>query len=69
MTDYGNPDKMADFEYLLTYSPLHNVNVPSEGTRQHPAVLLTSGAASLLDSMILGCCHSCFILHVLGLAG
>ena len=44
MTDYGNPDKKADFDYLLTYSPLHNVEAPTEGTRQHPAMLLTTGA-------------------------
>lgn len=43
MTDYGNPDKMADFEYLMTYSPLHNVRIPSGGSRQHPAMLLTTG--------------------------
>ncbi|KAK9792686.1 hypothetical protein WJX73_000704 [Symbiochloris irregularis] len=43
ITDFGNPDKMADFEYLMTYSPIHNVRVPSSGSRQHPAMLLTSG--------------------------
>lgn len=28
MTDYGSPDIAKEFEYLLPYSPLHNVRVP-----------------------------------------
>ena len=28
ITDYGNPDVAAEFEYMLPYSPLHNVRVP-----------------------------------------
>lgn len=46
MTDYGNPDKKADFDYLLKYSPLHNVR-PSGDGQQHPAMILTTGALTL----------------------
>ena len=28
ITDYGNPDVAAEFEYMLPYSPLHNVRAP-----------------------------------------
>ena len=43
-TDYGDPQKKEeDFKYILKYSPLHNVAVPGGGTRQYPAVLLTTG--------------------------
>jgi prolyl oligopeptidase len=38
MSDYGNPDVKEDFEYLLTYSPLHNVR---SGVA-YPAMLLTT---------------------------
>lgn len=37
--DYGDPDVREDFEYLLTYSPLHNV----DNSKSYPAVLLTTG--------------------------
>jgi prolyl oligopeptidase len=43
ITDYGNPDKAGDFEFILPYSPLHNVRVPAGGTRQYPAMLLATG--------------------------
>ncbi|RKP05955.1 prolyl endopeptidase-like protein [Thamnocephalis sphaerospora] len=36
--EYGNPDNEEDFEYLLDYSPLHNVRAD----RAYPAVLLTT---------------------------
>lgn len=42
MTDYGDPDKAADFAWLLPLSPLHNVAVPEAGG-QYPAFLLTTG--------------------------
>ena len=42
-TDYGNPDKEADFHYILRYSPVHNVRQPTGGTRQYPAILITTG--------------------------
>ncbi len=38
-SDYGSPEKAADFEYLLRYSPLHNVRA---GT-YYPATLITTG--------------------------
>lgn len=42
-TEYGDPDNKTDFEYLIKYSPLHNVRVPA-GTHQFPATMLTTGA-------------------------
>eukprot|EP00200_Dunaliella_tertiolecta_P005806 CAMPEP_0202339224 /NCGR_PEP_ID=MMETSP1126-20121109/1180_1 /ASSEMBLY_ACC=CAM_ASM_000457 /TAXON_ID=3047 /ORGANISM="Dunaliella tertiolecta, Strain CCMP1320" /LENGTH=800 /DNA_ID=CAMNT_0048929749 /DNA_START=75 /DNA_END=2477 /DNA_ORIENTATION=+ len=42
-SDFGSPDKAKEFEYILPYSPLHNVRVPEGGSRQYPAVLLTTG--------------------------
>ncbi|KAI9208342.1 prolyl oligopeptidase [Polychytrium aggregatum] len=36
VSDYGNPDKKEDLEYILSYSPLHNV----QSTKPYPAVLL-----------------------------
>jgi len=38
-SDYGDPEKKEDFEYLIKYSPLHNVRPD----RIYPAVLLTTG--------------------------
>jgi prolyl oligopeptidase len=43
VTDYGDPDKAEEFSYIYPYSPLHNVRQPVGGTRQYPAVLLTTG--------------------------
>jgi prolyl oligopeptidase len=37
-SDYGDPDKEEDFNYLIKYSPLHNVD-PS---KKYPYVLLTT---------------------------
>lgn len=39
-TDFGDPDKKEHFEYILKYSPLHNVKRPENGTLNYPAVLL-----------------------------
>lgn len=44
VSDYGSPDKADDFEYLFKYSPLHNVAAPGAGSRQYPAMILTTGA-------------------------
>ncbi len=38
-SDYGSPDKKKDFEYLLKYSPLHNLKL---GTK-YPATLIITG--------------------------
>jgi prolyl oligopeptidase len=37
VSDFGNPDKAEDFEYIKTWSPLHNV----KSGKPHPAFLLT----------------------------
>ncbi|KAI9591901.1 hypothetical protein BDF19DRAFT_453419, partial [Syncephalis fuscata] len=37
-TEFGNPDVKSDFEYLLRYSPLHNVNA----NKTYPALLLST---------------------------
>eukprot|EP00798_Chlamydomonas_sp_ICE-L_P013563 gene13563-19434_t len=42
-TDYGSADNLKDFEYILPYSPLHNVRVPEEGKGQYPAIMLATG--------------------------
>ncbi|KAL6754676.1 prolyl oligopeptidase [Haematococcus lacustris] len=42
-TDYGCADNARDLEFLLPYSPLHNVCTPLGGSRQYPAVLLATG--------------------------
>ncbi|XP_031573164.1 prolyl endopeptidase-like [Actinia tenebrosa] len=38
-TDFGCSDKKEEFEWLIKYSPLHNIKVPDNGV-QYPAVLL-----------------------------
>lgn len=38
-TDYGCSEKPEEFKYLIKYSPLHNIRVPS-GDQQYPSVLL-----------------------------
>eukprot|EP01023_Acetabularia_acetabulum_P003193 TRINITY_DN11349_c0_g1_i2.p1 TRINITY_DN11349_c0_g1~~TRINITY_DN11349_c0_g1_i2.p1 ORF type:complete len:835 (-),score=107.60 TRINITY_DN11349_c0_g1_i2:1168-3591(-) len=42
MTDFGNPDVKQDYEYLKTYSPLHNISIPVQEPRQYPAVCVTT---------------------------
>jgi len=51
-SDYGDPDKAADFPYLMAYSPIHNVRMPQESPRQYPAMLLTTGALSLHSARV-----------------
>eukprot|EP00892_Ulva_mutabilis_P009337 jgi/Ulvmu1/6776/UM030_0114.1 len=41
-SDFGNPDEAEAAEYLLGYSPLHNVRLPDEG--QYPAMLLLTAS-------------------------
>lgn len=38
-SDYGNPDEKENFDNIYKYSPLHNIQVPSNGI-QYPATLL-----------------------------
>ncbi|PFX14289.1 Prolyl endopeptidase [Stylophora pistillata] len=38
-TDYGSPDKEEDFQWLIKYSPLHNIKIPENGV-QYPSLLL-----------------------------
>ncbi|MCO5583337.1 hypothetical protein L7F22_037247 [Adiantum nelumboides] len=39
--EYGNPNDPSDFDYLIKYSPLHNVNK----TKEYPTVLLYTTTA------------------------
>ena len=57
VTDYGCADSAADFPYLLAYSPLHNVRVPSHEPRQYPAMLLTTGGGTIFFPFQLCACH------------
>lgn len=54
LTEYGDPYNETDFEYLIKYSPLHNVRVPA-GSHQYPAVLLTTGAICPKPAAVLHC--------------
>lgn len=42
VTDYGDVDEEEHFNYIIPYSPLHNVARPLNG--QYPAMLLTTGS-------------------------
>ena len=44
-SDYGNPDTLEGFEWVYPYSPLHNVRRPTGGSRQYPAMLITTGVS------------------------
>ena len=41
-SDYGCADRAGDFDWLIRYSPLHNVRPPPPGV-QFPSVLLLTG--------------------------
>ena len=41
-SDYGNPELAADLPYIQGWSPLHNIVAPAEGTRQYPAMLVST---------------------------
>ena len=61
VTDYGCADSATDFPYLLAYSPLHNVRVPSQDPRQYPAMLLTTGEGLSVSAtgLLLCACRLC----------
>lgn len=40
ITDYGNAEIKDNFDYLIKYSPLHNIKVPDDPAIQYPATLL-----------------------------
>uniref|UniRef100_A0A0N4ZJP1 Prolyl endopeptidase n=1 Tax=Parastrongyloides trichosuri TaxID=131310 RepID=A0A0N4ZJP1_PARTI len=42
VNEYGNPDKKEDFDYLMTYSPLHNLRLPPKPI-QWPSTYLVMG--------------------------
>jgi len=42
-TDYGSANVASEFQYILPYSPLHNIRVPQGGSQQYPAMLLATG--------------------------
>lgn len=40
-SDFGDPEKAADFQVALAYSPLHNIKTPPEdGSWQYPSILM-----------------------------
>lgn len=61
-TDFGNPDKPEEFEIIHAYSPLHNVRRPAGGSRQYPAVLITTG--KLVPAVYLRCLLQCAPSHL-----
>jgi len=42
-TDYGTSDNQTQFEYLIKYSPIHNVRAPEDASVPYPAVLVMTG--------------------------
>ncbi|XP_033640547.1 prolyl endopeptidase-like [Asterias rubens] len=42
-TDYGCADKKEEFDWLIQYSPLHNIKVPYDGDVQYPSTMLLTG--------------------------
>src|SRR4051794_32048267 len=41
-SEYGCSDNEAHFNYLIKYSPLHNIRVPENPNVQYPAVLVST---------------------------
>uniref|UniRef100_A0A4W3HPQ4 Prolyl endopeptidase n=1 Tax=Callorhinchus milii TaxID=7868 RepID=A0A4W3HPQ4_CALMI len=39
-TDYGSSESKEQFDFLIKYSPLHNIKLPEGGDVEYPAVLL-----------------------------
>ena len=42
-SDFGDPRDAEQFKAIMKWSPLHNVAVPAEGTRNYPALLIMTG--------------------------
>lgn len=42
-TDFGCSDKKEEFNWLIKYSPLHNIKIPDDPEVQYPATLLLTG--------------------------
>jgi len=42
-SDFGDPRDAEQLRAILKWSPLHNVAVPTEGTRNYPALLIMTG--------------------------
>ncbi|XP_066268669.1 prolyl endopeptidase-like [Branchiostoma lanceolatum] len=42
-TDFGCSDDKEGFDYLIKYSPLHNIKKPTDSVVQYPAILLLTG--------------------------
>ncbi|XP_026319477.1 prolyl endopeptidase isoform X2 [Hyposmocoma kahamanoa] len=40
VSDYGSSDNETQFQYLLRYSPLHNIHTPDNGRSEYPATLV-----------------------------
>uniref|UniRef100_A0A0G4HJG0 Prolyl endopeptidase n=1 Tax=Chromera velia CCMP2878 TaxID=1169474 RepID=A0A0G4HJG0_9ALVE len=41
-SDFGNPDRKDEFDWLIKYSPLHNIRSPEEMKVQYPSTLLVT---------------------------
>ena len=41
-SDYGNPEAAADLPFIQGWSPLHNIVAPAEGSKQYPAMLVST---------------------------
>ncbi|XP_065215835.1 prolyl endopeptidase-like [Planococcus citri] len=42
VTEYGTSSKEKDFQYLIKYSPLHNIKMSDDPNKQYPATMLTT---------------------------
>ena len=42
-SDFGDPRDAKQFKAIAKWSPLHNIAVPTEGTRNYPALLIMTG--------------------------
>jgi prolyl oligopeptidase len=42
-TDYGCADKKDEFEWLIKYSPLHNIKPTADPSIQYPSTMLLTG--------------------------